>query len=100
MSCQAVMDGMQIVGSLVRIEVPPIAGRRDGASGEFGPHSLTEAELAVAVQVSQGMTNREAANHLYLSPHTIDFHLRQIFQKLSINSRVELTRVMLKHQGE
>jgi transcriptional regulator of acetoin/glycerol metabolism/DNA-binding CsgD family transcriptional regulator len=99
MSCQPVMDGLHIVGSLLRVEATPFAGRREGSSADFGWQSLTEAELAVAVQVSQGMTNREAANHLYLSPHTIDFHLRQIFQKLSINSRVELTRVMLKHQG-
>jgi transcriptional regulator of acetoin/glycerol metabolism/DNA-binding CsgD family transcriptional regulator len=100
MSCQPVMDGMHIVGALVRVDAPPLAARPNGASRDFGWHSLTEAELAVAVQVSRGMTNREAANQLYLSPHTIDFHLRQIFQKLGINSRVELTRVMLKHQGD
>jgi transcriptional regulator of acetoin/glycerol metabolism/DNA-binding CsgD family transcriptional regulator len=100
MSCQPVMDGPHIVGSVVRVDAPALTGRRDATSPDFGWQSLTEAELAVALQVSLGMTNREAANYLYLSPHTIDFHLRQIFQKLGINSRVQLTRAMLEHQNE
>jgi transcriptional regulator of acetoin/glycerol metabolism/DNA-binding CsgD family transcriptional regulator len=103
--CQPVMDGPHIVGSVVRVAkdatpASPLPGWRDRPSRDLGWDSLTEAELAVAAQVSSGMTNREAANHLYLSPHTIDFHLRQLFRKLGINSRVELTRVMLKHQNE
>jgi transcriptional regulator of acetoin/glycerol metabolism/DNA-binding CsgD family transcriptional regulator len=103
--CHPVMDGEQIVGSLVRVDqngtsAPLPAGRRDGTPADVGWNSLTEAELAVAVQVSTGMTNREAANHLFLSPHTIDFHLRQLFRKLDINSRVELTRIMLNHPNE
>lgn len=99
-SCQPVMDGLHIVGSLVRVEVPSPPGRRERPSAGSGWPSLTDAELAVAAQVSKGMTNREAAHHLYLSPHTIDFHLRQIFQKLGINSRVELTRITLEQQYE
>jgi hypothetical protein len=54
----------------------------------------------VAEQVAQGLTNREAAAHLYLSPHTIDYHLRQVFQKLDVRSRVELTQAILRRQAE
>ena len=56
---------------------------------------LTTAERAVAVIIAEGATNREAAARLYLSPHTVDFHLRQIFRKLGVTSRVELTRLVL-----
>lgn len=66
---------------------------RHGAVSGWG--SLTAAELSVADIIAEGATNREAAARLYLSRHTVDFHLRQIFRKLGITSRVELTRLML-----
>jgi DNA-binding CsgD family transcriptional regulator len=44
------------------------------------------------------MTNREAANKLYLSPHTIGTHLRHAFTKLGINSRVELARMAAEYE--
>lgn len=40
--------------------------------------------------VAYGLTNRQIANELTLSPHTVNFHLRRIFQKLSISSRAQL----------
>jgi DNA-binding NarL/FixJ family response regulator len=43
--------------------------------------------------VVEGLTNRQIAQHLFLSPHTIAFHLRQVFRKLEINCRVQLTRL-------
>jgi DNA-binding CsgD family transcriptional regulator len=59
----------------------------------FGWDSLTEAELSVIELVAGGMTNRQIANKLWRSPYTIDAHLRHIFNKLGINSRVELVRI-------
>ena len=62
-----------------------------------GWDSLTDSERRVADTVAEGLTNREAAERLFLSRHTVDFHLRQIFLKLGIRSRVELTRLVLQH---
>ncbi|MBV9941807.1 MAG: helix-turn-helix transcriptional regulator, partial [Solirubrobacterales bacterium] len=45
-----------------------------------------------ATLVAEGMTNREIAARLYLSPRTIDYHLRKVFSKLGIASRSELVR--------
>jgi len=55
--------------------------------------SLTTSELTVARLVAEGLTNREVAERLFVSPHTINSHLRHVFAKLGINSRVELARL-------
>ncbi len=53
---------------------------------------LSTAEFAVARAVAKGLTNKEAADELYLSVKTIEFHLSHIFMKLGIHSRRELAR--------
>jgi DNA-binding CsgD family transcriptional regulator len=56
---------------------------------------LTPQELQVALAIARGATNREAAARLFLSPKTIEFHLRNIYRKLGIRSRTELVRRVL-----
>jgi DNA-binding CsgD family transcriptional regulator len=60
--------------------------------------SLTEGELRVVSLVTQGLTNRATAERAFLSRHTVDSHLRQVFRKLNISSRVELVRFALAHE--
>jgi DNA-binding CsgD family transcriptional regulator len=55
--------------------------------------ALTSTEIAVAELATAGRTNRQIAEHLFVSPYTVDTHLRHIFDKLGVKSRVELTRV-------
>jgi DNA-binding CsgD family transcriptional regulator len=59
----------------------------------FGWDSLTDTERRVADLVAQGLSNRQVADRVYLSTHTIAFHLRHIFWKLGITSRVQLARI-------
>jgi DNA-binding NarL/FixJ family response regulator len=59
---------------------------------------LTAQELQIARFVARGSSNREVAAQLFLSPRTIDFHLRNIFRKLGISSRIQL--VALDLDGE
>jgi len=54
--------------------------------------ALTSTETAVAELATEGRTNRQIAEQLFVSPHTVDTHLRHIFDKLGVKSRVELTR--------
>jgi DNA-binding CsgD family transcriptional regulator/tetratricopeptide (TPR) repeat protein len=57
-----------------------------------GWEALTPAERQVAQLVTEGKTNREIAEQLFVSPHTVSAHLRHIFDKAGVKSRVELTR--------
>ena len=88
-----------IVGTLVQLSIQPrVLPRSPFADpGVAAWASLTDAERAVAEVVARGLTNREAGRCVYLSPHTVDSHLRQIFRKLGINSRVELARMVGEH---
>ena len=54
--------------------------------------ALTDREREIAALVAAGRTNREVAEQLVLSPKTIEAHLRNIYAKLGVRSRVELAR--------
>ena len=63
------------------------ARRRDASTLD----QLTPQELQVALLLSEGHTTRAAAAQLFLSPKTVEYHLRHVYQKLGIRSRTELS---------
>jgi DNA-binding CsgD family transcriptional regulator len=62
------------------------ARRRDASTRD----ELTPQELQIAHLLAQGRTTREAAAAIFLSPKTVEYHLRNVYRKLGINSREEL----------
>ena len=60
----------------------------------FGWDSLTAAESRVVALAATGATNKEIAERLWLSPYTVDTHMRHVFAKLGLRSRVALARVV------
>jgi DNA-binding CsgD family transcriptional regulator len=76
---------------------------RVGADGEEGADhgwaSLTDAERRVVSWVAGGMTNQSIADELHVSRHTVDAHLKHVYLKLDIHSRVELTVLAMRHRG-
>ncbi len=61
---------------------------------KLGWESLTATELKVARLAAAGCANRAIADRLFVSPHTVNTHLRHVFEKLDIRSRVDLTRIV------
>lgn len=61
---------------------------------DIGLSSLSEREDEIARLVGRGMTNRQVAKELGISPHTVNFHLRGIFKKLAITTRVKLGQLI------
>ncbi|WP_177233220.1 AAA family ATPase [Streptomyces sp. Ag109_O5-10] len=64
--------------------------------GSPGWGSLTESERKLIPLVVAGLTNRAIADRLHVSVHTVNTHMRHIFTKLDINTRVELTRLAVE----
>ncbi|MGQ4482435.1 LuxR C-terminal-related transcriptional regulator [Streptomyces sp. SAS_276] len=78
----------------------PVAATALPASGDLAPTTrLTAQQLMVARMAAEGATNREIAVRLALSPRTIDHHLRGVFSRLGIRSRIELVRLLAEGEA-
>ncbi|MCU1450512.1 MAG: modulated sigma54 specific transcriptional regulator, Fis family [Acidimicrobiales bacterium] len=101
--CEPVLDGNVPVAALLRLA--PVADARADASRTrsarrpYGWDSITETEATVIECVARGLTNRKVGEQLFMSRHTVDFHLRSVFRKLDVSSRVDLTRLALQRRA-
>jgi len=81
--------GAQLWAERARVELRAsgqTARKRDPSTLD----DLTAQEIHIAQLVAEGRTNRDVAGQLFLSPRTIDYHLRNVFRKLGITSRTQL----------
>jgi DNA-binding NarL/FixJ family response regulator len=84
--------GTPLWAERVRAELKRTSGLRTQAE-------LTETEQRVAELAATGVTNREMAAALFISPKTVEANLSRIYRKLNIRSRAELGRVMGRADG-
>jgi DNA-binding CsgD family transcriptional regulator len=72
----------------------------DPEIGRTGWASLSPTQRSIAWLVRDALTNQQIARRMFISPHTVNYHLREIFRKLGINSRVELARIVQQVAGQ
>ncbi len=75
---------------IAQIELSAAGGRRSRAGGRPGANDLTAQEARVAELAAGGLTNKQIALQMFLSPKTVDHHLSRAYSKLGISSRREL----------
>ena len=74
-------------------------GVRPRGGGDPGLPGLTARELRVARLVASGLSNREVAAQLYLSPKTVEYHLARVFTKLGVSHRHQLAARVAAREG-
>jgi HD-GYP domain-containing protein (c-di-GMP phosphodiesterase class II) len=73
------------------------AGHRQPASSATMPASLSEREIEVLRLLVRGLSNRQMADVLFISPKTVDHHVQHIYDKLGVSTRVGATLFALQH---
>jgi DNA-binding CsgD family transcriptional regulator len=87
--------GAEPWSNLARVELEATgetARKRDPSTLD----QLTPQELQIAVLLAEGRTTREAAASMFLSPKTIEYHLRNVYRKLGVHSRPELAEAVAR----
>lgn len=94
LQCEPILDGSVAVGVVMHFE-----GTGRASRPALGLAGLTDTERTIADLVAQGFTNRQIAERVFVSRHTVDYHLRSVFRKLDITSRIELTARIVTLEG-
>ncbi|GIF47606.1 DNA-binding CsgD family transcriptional regulator [Asanoa ferruginea] len=89
-AAKAPVDGRQGAGPYSEVVGSPLAACWS---------TLSDMEQRIAYLVSVGLTNRQIAKQVHLSQHTVNYHLRKIYKKLGIGTRVELVRGAATYTG-
>lgn len=92
-TCGAHRESRRARSRLRKLGVTPAAA---GQIPDERWRGLTPAELSVVRLIAHGATNRQAADRLFLSPNTVNTHMRHVFEKLGVRSRVQMARLYLR----
>ena len=90
-----VEDGHLTAAGLAEVTRMFAGGVQTSGGGASPLDQLTRAEREVAERVADGLTSRQVAEELFVSPRTVDTHLAHIYRKLEINTRARLAAMVV-----
>jgi DNA-binding NarL/FixJ family response regulator len=93
---------LEALGDTREADIAAALMRSLGAKGRAGPRAaslLTQREIEVLRLVGEGLTNREIAARLFISPKTAEHHVSRIFAKLGLTKRSEAAAYAARHFG-
>ena len=91
----ALLGGATVLHDRARTELAAAGARPRRTALRSGPASLTPSERRIAELAAGGHSNREISQILFVTPKTVEYHLRNAYRKLDIESRRELARVLV-----
>jgi two-component system, LuxR family, response regulator FixJ len=96
-------DGTEVVDRIEKILKAGVSNRESGQSALANwsfprAETLTPRERDVLLQITQGASNKEAGQHLAISPRTIEVHRARIMEKLKARNTADLVRIVLTGQ--
>jgi DNA-binding CsgD family transcriptional regulator len=89
---------LRAVAAGLIVRVPPPAKSRFGPLPDDASPVLTPREIEVLTALGDGLSNKAAARRLGISPHTVKFHIEQLFRKLGAGCRAEAVAKGLRRQ--
>ena len=90
--------GSPITPSIARKLIGMVSkpGKEEASEESVVPFDLSPAEIRILEQVTEGKSNKEIAEEVYLSPWTVKTHIKNIYKKMHVNSRAAAVRLALK----
>ena len=89
---------LRAVAAGLTVRAAPLPSRNFDSLPEEPPVLLTPRDIEVLGALGNGMTNKEVARLLGISPHTVKFHIESLFRKLSAASRAEAVAKGMRQQ--
>lgn len=95
-SLKAVHIGQNVFGDDIVTKIPSLMKKQNNS--DFSDFGITERELEIITNVSEGLSNKEIASELYISEGTVRNSLTTILEKLNLRNRTELAIFYFKNR--